>query len=324
MHCPHCAEDIPDEDLFCESCGGRLHTAPAAPADAAHCPCGSSAIDEEGFCEACGRRVRRPPSDHIEIVLSPHFAAVSDRGQRHDRNEDRCGIFASEAGFALVVCDGVSSSRSSEAASSAVVEQVLNFLAAALVSPAAIDPSATLRIAIAQAVRSLAALRARIADDNPPSTTVVAALVQAGVATIAWVGDSRAYWLDRSGATQLTQDHSWLNEVLATGEVSAEQAGNAPQAHAITRWLGADSQGNDTPDIVQHRLTAPGTLLLTTDGLWNYAQSPAAIAALFPTPAPPAIEQARALIQFANDCGGQDNITAAILSLPHQPAGDPA
>src|ERR1035438_1177616 len=107
MHCPACSTEVPD-NRFCEECGAALAMPTAA---AVGCVCGASPgdRDEDGFCLRCGRRLRLPQAaDHVEEVLSPDFAAVSDRGLVHERNEDRFGMMAGAGGFALVVCDGVS------------------------------------------------------------------------------------------------------------------------------------------------------------------------------------------------------------------------
>ncbi len=356
MRCPACAADLPDEDLFCEECGAALNPAPA-PGPACACGAPASEVDEEGYCLRCGRRARRAlPADHIEVALSPFFAAVSDRGLRHDRNEDRFTIAQEGGGYALVVCDGVSSSRESELASSAVAEGVLDSLVKALRSGPDPDhggrrigdPVLVMRQAIAAGAERLAtatapgsadqtasfpANRADPRAENPPSTTVVAALVADGLATIGWAGDSRAYWIDEAGARPLTEDHSWQNAVVATGEMTAEQASAAPQAHAITRWIGADAGDNATPDVIQHP-AAHGMLLLCTDGLWNYAPTPEAMARLVQsssTPGPDttgehAVAIGRRLIEFANSQGGHDNITVALLTTglaagPVEPTG---
>jgi serine/threonine protein phosphatase PrpC len=328
MHCPDCATEIPDEDIFCENCGRRLGEAVAASAaatlaDGQSCGCGAGLdeVDEDGFCMRCGRRVRRPPTDHVEQALSPVFAAVSDRGVKHDRNEDRCGIVAAGGGYVMVVCDGVSATRKSETASEAVVAGTLKFLEAALQHGAIADPQTAMREAIAAGEAHLKASSVRDGGENPPSTTVVAALVAEGHATLGWVGDSRAYWIDASGAHPLTQDHSWLNFVMtsatgAPGEITLEQAEKAPQAHAITRWIGADAGEFSTPDVVHHSIDGPGMLLLCTDGLWNYAPTLEEMAET--------VEAAKAgttdtlgimrrLVEFAIGCGGHDNITVAAL-----------
>lgn len=332
MQCPACATDLPEEDLFCESCGVSLKAAPAAPvAAAAACNCGAAAgeTDEEGYCLRCGRRVRRPASDHIEESVSPLFAAVSDRGLKHDRNEDRFSILQAGAAFVMVVCDGVSATRRSEVASAAVAEGVAASLAKELRDGGlrvgtGTASEAAMRRAIAAGVANLSAQIGANDGENPPSTTVVAALVTGSEIVIGWIGDSRAYWIDTSGATMLTRDHSWINDVTAAGEMTVEEAEASPRAHAITRWIGADAGTNPyaEPDseIVRRAIPGPGTLLLCTDGLWNYARKEAEIATLVGgftqnRAGEEAIATARRLVQFANQHGGQDNITAAVLRV---------
>jgi serine/threonine protein phosphatase PrpC len=315
MQCPLCAEALPDDDVFCETCGARIGSA-GVPAV---CACGApeSEIDEDGFCMRCGHRARCPAADHMETQLSAVCAAVSDRGLRHDRNEDRFAIHEAGGGYALVVCDGVSASRESELASSAVSERVSECLAGVLKQGGIADAEAAMRGAVAAGEASLTALPARGADDNPPSTTLVAALVADGHVTVGWVGDSRAYWIGADGeARQLTSDHSWMNEVVSAGEMTLEAAAKSPQAHAITHWLGADAGENAAADAARFALTEPGILLLCTDGLWNYAQPPEEMARIVREATGSGrdpLAAARHLIEFAIAQGGQDNITAIVL-----------
>jgi serine/threonine protein phosphatase PrpC len=252
---------------------------------------------------------------------------VTDRGLRHERNEDRFATARSEATQILVVCDGVSSSRHAEIASTAVSQGVLQFLTEALREGHPGDAEAALRAAIAcgssrleasvnaETRRTSGSRKLRKPEENPSSTTVVAALVAGGVATIGWVGDSRAYWIDDDGAWPLTRDHSWQNEVVSAGEMTAEQAAKAPNAHAITEWIGPDASGFE-PGITSRRLNGPGTLLLCTDGLWNYAATPGEMTALLRTrdaPGNDALTLARSLVAYALERGGQDNVTVAVL-----------
>jgi len=148
---------------------------------------------------------------------------------------------------------------------------------------------------------------------DAPSTTAVAARVEENMATIAWVGDSRAYWIDGSGARQLTSDHSWLNDVVSAGEMSIQEAMEDSRAHAITRWLGGDSDENAKPDTVTFAIPGTGALLLCSDGLWNYAASEGEMTELFARMEGDAIAMCRGLIEFAKERGGEDNITAAVL-----------
>ena len=332
MHCPACSTEVPPDNLFCEECGAAL----AAPQPGqATCACGASLTDcdEEGFCLRCGRKQRLPlPTDHMEEALFTDFAAVTDRGLRHDRNEDRFGIDATAAAQVMVVCDGVSSSSRSELAATAVSEGVLQFVREALSQGAPHDCSEVLRQAFiagsslleanlrTETRRISGSRKLRKPDDNPPSTTVVAAVVADGVVTVGWMGDSRAYWIEEQTAWPLTRDHSWQNDVVSAGEMTAEQAAKAPNAHAITRWIGSDAADFEA-EIISRPLTGPGTLLLCTDGLWNYAATPEQMAALVRSSKAPgtssndALTLAQNLVAFALARGGHDNVTVAVLRV---------
>jgi serine/threonine protein phosphatase PrpC len=318
MLCPACATELPDDDLFCESCGVSLQSANPPSGD---CKCGASPaqVDDDGFCTRCGRRVKRPASDHIEESLSNVFAAVSDRGIRHDRNEDRFGLWMSEEHQAIVVCDGVSATRNSEIASSTVAEETVASLSNAFKHGPVEDPESAMRNAIKSGAAKLAARMPKDEPESAPSTTVVAALLDGSEVILGWVGDSRAYWIDPAGATPLTRDHSWVNDVVAAGQMSVAEAEASPRAHGITRWIGADADADLNPEIARHRIEGPGTLLLCTDGLWNYAKTNEAMGNLLREASvygQDALEIARRLVHFANDQGGQDNITAAVLRFP--------
>ena len=311
MECPFCTTSLPEEDLFCEACGKPLRM-PAQPAPSTGCTCGAppEEIDEDGYCGRCGRLARRPASDHVELALSSDFAGVSDRGLKHQRNEDRFALRQVGAAYVMVVCDGVSSSTQSEVASAAVAGHVADSLEASLRRQSASSPERTVRTAIQSAQGRLIEM-----GGDSPSTTVVAALVNGLDVTLGWAGDSRAYWIEPGGDTrQLTADHSWMNDVVSSGEMTLEDAAKAPQAHGITRWLGADAGENALPDVIHFTLPGPGYLLLCTDGLWNYAQEPRQLGALLEgdIELDNALEIARALIDYANAQGGHDNITAVL------------
>jgi serine/threonine protein phosphatase PrpC len=313
MECPFCTATLPDDDAFCEECGKPVSAAVAAEVEPP-CPnCGAppEEIAEDGFCDRCGHRARRPAGDHVELALSPDFAGVSDRGLKHQSNEDRFAMRQAGTGYVMVVCDGVSSSPESEVASSAVSEHVALSLEKSLLRHSVSSPERTVRVAIEEAQTALCAASAGRQD--PPSTTVVAAIVDGVDAVIGWAGDSRAYWVEAGGeARQLTADHSWMNEVVGAGEMTAENAALAPQAHGITRWLGADAGENAHPDIVRFKIPGPGWLLLSTDGLWNYAEDPAVLGHMVDS-SDPCLDIAGRLIDFANQQGGHDNITAVLL-----------
>lgn len=115
----------------------------------------------------------------------------------------------------------------------------------------------------------------------------------------------------------LTRDHSWVNDVVDAGKMSMADALHAPQAHALTRSLGGP-EVDWVPSLVTAELPpGRGCLLLCSDGLWNVAATAERLGEL--VRARPfggdALAIARALVTFARDRSGHDNITAAVLTF---------
>ena len=156
---------------------------------------------------------------------------------------------------------------------------------------------------------------AREFPGTAPSCTFVAGIVDAGTLTVGSVGDSRAYWLpDEGEPVRLTSDDSMAEEQIRSG-ISRVEAEAGPLAHTITRWLGPDAPDH-TPRVHTQDVSAPGWVLLCTDGLWNYASEPSALAAVvregMQQVGPDPLDLASALVGWANEQGGADNITVAL------------
>jgi len=329
--CPTCSEVAPGDAKFCEACGtdlvgGEPLAAAPEPTAAATEPCVSCGADpseiDDGYCSMCGTK-QPAPRDHLEEDLI-WIASVSDKGLRHHHNEDAAAISVADDAAVAVVCDGVSSTSRPEEASELAVDHIRDLLVQAVESGAAIEEA--MRDAIESAHHQVAAL----ADGGPgeaPSCTVVAAVLQPGDdgelhATLGWLGDSRAYWVNDAAdgsleATQLTVDHSWAIDQQALGTLDEEAIAADSRAHSITRWLGADSTDH-TPDIIAHRATS-GRLLLCTDGLWNYAAEGPAMAELLGRFPGTTLHTSQELVTFAKDSGGHDNITVALVDFAQQP-----
>jgi protein phosphatase len=130
---------------------------------------------------------------------------------------------------------------------------------------------------------------------------------------IAHVGDSRAYRLRAAGAdagfTQLTQDHTWVQQQVEAGALTAEQARVHPWSSILTRVLGMEQPGE--PDII-YATSAPGDIfLLCSDGLTAMLTDDA-IAGILAQPAA-LTEIAEQLIEAANAAGGRDNTSVVLL-----------
>lgn len=310
----------------------------AAPPGAACAECGGS-IDADGYCTTCGTKARSE-RDHWEEAPTAWVGGTCDRGIRHARNEDAMALAGEPdpgSFAALVVCDGVTTAASSDLASLAAARAARDALVAGRTAGADLGgPSARIAHwttllggAVSAAQQEAAAVAARVDPGlEPPSCTFVAAVVDGAVAVAGWVGDSRAYWLpDGAEGLQLSVDDSWATEQVAAG-MTRDQAEADPRCHSITRWLGADAP-DPTPRCSSVALDAAGWLLVCSDGLWNYASGPSALRVLVDEAVardPDPLAVSLSLIAFANEQGGQDNITAVLARIPAppSPAASPA
>ncbi len=314
--CPHCGEPIALGDVFCEACGNELPVTealtpapaaepPAPAATAVTCPsCGNQGEPVEGYCGVCGTKLPAP-RDHQEVVQEG-AVGVSDKGKRHARNEDAMALFVGEGFVAGVVCDGVSTSVDPDVASQAAADAALAVLVEKQDLDGAYDAG---RAAV------LATEFEPHPELSPPSCTFLAAVVTDEKATLASLGDCRAYWCADGTATQLTVDDSWAEVQIAAG-MPANEAYTHALAHVITRWLSHDADPEWRPRMVTFDIPGPGRLLLVSDGLWNYTLEPAHLVAAMGEQPPEPVELARRLVTFANDAGGSDNITVVVVDLP--------
>jgi serine/threonine protein phosphatase PrpC len=257
--------------------------------------------------------------DHIEVDLGL-LAGVTDKGLRHARNEDAMALATAELPgrpVALaVVCDGVSSSRRADEASLAAVQAAMKVLAAGVHEGA--DPAGTSRSAVAAAQQALTGLD-EPGPGDPPSTTFLSAVLTGEAVTLCWLGDSRAYWLGSgpgAAAERLTTDDSLAGEMMAAGLVSEDAAMAMPGAHVVTGWVGADAAGAE-PHVTTFVPPGPGALLLCSDGLWNYRPAATDLAELaLPGALTDPLGTAAALVGFALEAGGQDNVTVVLALFP--------
>jgi serine/threonine protein phosphatase PrpC len=265
--------------------------------------------------------------DEIEHLAPPageRLAEICDPGLWRPYNQDSTasaqGELAGEPWVVIVVCDGVSSSRDSDKAAEVAARTTRDVLAHFARSGDIQFESAT--AAMATAIRSAHLAVCTDAVDrqvnNPPGTTIVAALIHRRRLILGWVGDSRAYWVTPRGAELLSRDHSWVNEAIDRGEMTEAEAMTSPHAHTITRCLGPLEAGEvfseAEPDVKVRELLAPGVLMLCSDGLWNYTLEAETLARVIEEAGPdaPAGVLARRLINHALVSGGHDNVSVSV------------
>jgi serine/threonine protein phosphatase PrpC len=225
---------------------------------------------------------------------------ASDRGLVRQTNEDsyvtRRGLYA--------VCDGMGGARAGEVASEMACRGLLTL------DPATAGP-AELREAIVEA--NLAIARRSLEEERllGMGTTLTAVLAGGRSLNLAHVGDSRAYLLRSGNLTQLTEDHSWVGEMVRRGELTPAQAAVHPHRSVITKALGTD--GDAYPDIFEVSVEAGDRVMLCSDGLTGMV-SDSEIAEILRRDEDP---QATAglLVQAALNGGGEDNVTVVVLDI---------
>ncbi|MED1741772.1 Stp1/IreP family PP2C-type Ser/Thr phosphatase [Bacillus swezeyi] len=243
-------------------------------------------------------------------------ALKTDRGKIRQHNEDDAGIFTKKEEFVLaVVCDGMGGHLAGDVASRMAVSSLQDIWKQTEDIPAApAESEAWLK-------EQITAVNQKIYDHSRAheecqgmGTTVVCAFYTGKTLTIAHIGDSRCYLLHEESLTQLTEDHSLVNELVRTGGISKEDAEHHPRKNVLTKALGTDPE----VQVETHSFEIePGDqVLLCSDGLTNKVDDVKLKELLQASSS--LEEKAEQLVQMANDNGGEDNITVALLELPSQ------
>lgn len=250
---------------------------------------------------------------HYVRFPAPWIAGASDTGLRHKTNQDAlCLAVRDDPNRAAVlsVADGVTTAHGSEVASLVAAETVVDELVERH------RRGQPVNLAFVHAF-SAAHKAVNEAQDEPSACTLIAAILDEGTISVANVGDSRAYWLGDDGSCQLLSTDDSMAQARIMLGMSRDEAEQSNQAHAITKWLGRGSD-NVTPSVITIQPEGNGWLMLCSDGLWNYASSPEDMASVFSlhlrsTPSPAAL--AEALVNWANDEGGKDNVTVVVARV---------
>lgn len=243
-------------------------------------------------------------------------AGMTDVGCVRKHNEDSF-LAAPELGL-YVVADGLGGHAAGEVASRIVVERVAQFVGETTEKdrtwPLEYDTTLSfdgnrLKVALLLSDQAIADDIRRNPERETMGSTVVACLVSGSKATLAHVGDSRAYILNREEIRQVTRDHSWVAEQVANGILTPSEARVHPFRNVITQALG--NGGELEVEVQELELGKSDRLLLCSDGLsgmvgdaqiWDIVnQSPDLQTAV------------EALISVARNNGGEDNITAVLV-----------
>ncbi len=237
------------------------------------------------------------------------YAAGTDRGLLRDINEDSYMIIpgCSDTSCAFVIADGLGGHNSGEIASRMAVEYIRDNLDAAgcFDGENAGEKLEALVKKVNTAVyeRSLGG-----AEVSGMGTTLTMAVITGSTLTAAHVGDSRLYLIRNGVIRQLTDDHSYIGELVRQGKLTREEAEKHPRKNIITRAIGSCPELE--VDIISHRIEADDIYVLCTDGLTNMVSESEIVEIV--SGSEPETACAR-LIEAANRQGGEDNITVIVI-----------
>ncbi len=231
--------------------------------------------------------------------------SATDVGRVREGNED--GLLVDETMGLVAVADGMGGHQAGEVASATALEALR----------AAVRSGRPIRDAIVEANEAVYDKAEDNSELRGMGTTITAGtLATGGTLLIAHVGDSRAYLLRDSDLSQITDDHSLVEEMVRDGQLTPEQAAVHPQRSIITRALGIDAEVEVALYPVE--LQPGDRLMLCSDGLTTMVSADD-IAAILRREGDPQ-RAARQLIDAANEAGGEDNVTAVVVDALDEPS----
>jgi serine/threonine protein phosphatase PrpC len=267
-------------------------------------------------------------------------AGLSDRGRVRPINEDHFligqldkSLFVASTSMpigderrlvgapeALVFCvaDGLGGHAAGQRASSAAIDTIMHYLLHTMPclyrAKAGCDES--LHSELTVAVRRAQSEMRRLAVQDPSlrsmGTTFTLAFLQWPRLHLVHVGDSRCYLL-RDGLTQLSTDHTVLQQRIADGSLTASDAAKSPLRHALWNAI-TDDESSLHVELSTHRLRPADTILLCSDGLSGELDDVAMKAILLA--AKDSADAVQRLTEAANVAGGRDNITVLVIRVP--------
>src|SRR5688572_23311127 len=225
------------------------------------------------------------------------FGDRTDVGRGRPENEDSHLVDPDDGLYA--VADGMGGHRAGEVASATAIDA----LKSAYLGGQRLDQ------AVGAANAAVFAKAAEDASLRGMGTTLTAIALHDSTAELGHVGDSRAYLMRDGTVTQVTEDHSLVEQLVREGRLTPEEAQNHPQRAIITRALGIDA--DVAVDTYRIDLEPGDRLMICSDGLTNML-SDDTIAQTLRRHADPQ-QAADTLVDMANQAGGDDNITVILL-----------
>lgn len=237
---------------------------------------------------------------------------ITDRGSVRKENQDAYQTVFLREGLGLgVVCDGMGGALAGNVASTLALETFVGDLTAQCAEGLPQEPMDALLHA---AERANEVVYRRSREDSAchgMGTTLVAAMSDGAHVWVLNIGDSRCYQADGEEIRQVTRDHSLVEDLVARGDITPEQARSHPRKNLITRALGVEP--SVTPDLYTVEGQPGSFLLLCSDGLSNTVSDQELLYEVIHGGAPDSCCQR--LLDIALIRGAPDNVTAVLFQL---------
>ncbi len=235
-------------------------------------------------------------------------ASLSDQGIRRAMNQDM--VYSSELPVGnlpdlFMVADGMGGHKAGDYASRCAVDVMVR----SIMGSAETDAKQLIQKAISDANEEILSKSMGNPDYEGMGTTVVACSIREDTMKVANVGDSRLYLIRDHKITQITEDHSLVQEMVRLGKIDQENARNHPKKNIITKAVGVMPQVE--ADFFDVSLQAGDEILLCSDGLSNMLEDEEI--RMIMEAGRDITEKAEALVRAANENGGKDNISVIVI-----------
>lgn len=239
------------------------------------------------------------------------LASATDIGKKRTENQDKVfSEFLGENISIAVVCDGMGGAASGGVASQLAIDAVSKRIKENFRSDMNDNSLRNLLLSSVHTANTIVYEKSKEdIDKNGMGTTCVAALVVDKKIYVVSVGDSRAYLLNSDGIKQITTDHTYVEMLYQSGQITKEETKNHRMKNVITKAVGVEAD----VDVDYFEIEENGNfaILLCSDGLSNYCNEDFIYENVFEKNLDVAVKK---LIDHANEQGGKDNITAAIIA----------
>ncbi|RMG17592.1 MAG: Stp1/IreP family PP2C-type Ser/Thr phosphatase [Bacteroidetes bacterium] len=238
--------------------------------------------------------------------------AASDVGAVREHNEDRL-LFTQPGdekarhskGCLAMVADGMGGHKAGQVAAQMAIDLVARYY-----FDSNTDMPQALRLAFEQANKAIFQKASRNKSLKGMGTTCTAVILRNGQLFLGHVGDSRAYLLKGKQLMQLSKDHTYVQHLLDSGQITREESLRHPERNVITRAMGTAARLQADFGLQQVPFEQDDKLLLCSDGLYEYVKDDE-LAHLLQTHS--IREATELLIRLAKQRGGHDNISVLLV-----------